>query len=92
MTERAGKLRIIPKDKSGTVVTVTGTPKPWERQDAGYLDVEVHPQYAKNGWIYLAYSEPVPNYTPPPPPPEGAAPPPPRDAAGEGRRRPAFRR
>ncbi len=76
VTERAGKLKIIPKDKSGTVATVTGTPKPWERQDAGYLDVEVHPQYAKNGWIYLSYSEPVPNYTPPPPPPEGAAPPP----------------
>ena len=38
------------------------------------FDVEVHPQYAKNGWIYLAYSEPVPNYTPPPPPAEAAAP------------------
>ena len=84
VTERAGKLRIIPKDKSGTVVTVTGTPKPWERQDAGYLDVEVHPQYAKNGWIYLAYSEPVPNYTPPPPPPEGAAPPAPEGRGGRG--------
>ena len=84
VTERAGKLRIIPKDKSGTVVTVTGTPKPWERQDAGYLDVEVHPQYAKNGWIYLAYSEPVPNYTPPPPPPEGAAPPPVEGRGGRG--------
>ena len=82
VTERAGKLRIIPKDKSGTIVTVTGTPKPWERQDAGFLDVEVHPQYAKNGWIYLAYSEPVPNYTPPAPPPEGAPPPPPAEGRG----------
>jgi aldose sugar dehydrogenase len=25
----------------------------------------VHPQYAKNGWIYLAYSETVPNYVAP---------------------------
>ena len=74
VTERAGKLRLISKDKSAPVVTVTGTPKVWERQDAGMFDVEVHPQYAKNGWIYLAYAEPVPNYTPPPPPPEGAAP------------------
>ena len=23
------------------------------------LDVEVHPQYARNGWIYLAYTEVV---------------------------------
>ena len=74
-------------------MTVTGTPKVWERQDAGLLDVEVHPQYAKNGWIYLAYSEPVPNYTPPPPPPEGAAPPAPRGTRrAEARRRPASRR
>ena len=34
-----------------------GTPKVWERQDAGMLDVAIHPQYAKNGWIYLAYTE-----------------------------------
>ena len=37
VTERAGKLRIIPKDKSGAVVTVTGTPKVWERQDGGHV-------------------------------------------------------
>ena len=90
VTERAGKLRIIPKDKSGAVVTVTGTPKVWERQDAGLFDVEVHPQYAKNGWIYLAYAEPVPNYTPPPPPAEGAAPAAP--APGRGGRGPQTAR
>ena len=32
---------------------VKGTPKVWEKQDGGLLDVEVHPQYARNGWIYL---------------------------------------
>jgi glucose/arabinose dehydrogenase len=86
VTERAGRLRIIPKDTSGTVVTVTGTPKVWERQDAGMFDVEVHPQYAKNGWIYLSYAEPIPNYTPPSPPAEGAAPAAP--APGRGGRGP----
>jgi glucose/arabinose dehydrogenase len=86
VTERAGKLRIISKDKAAPVVTVTGTPKVWERQDAGMFDVEVHPQYANNGWIYLSYAEPVPNYTPPPPSAETAAPPPP--AAGRGGRGP----
>jgi glucose/arabinose dehydrogenase len=73
VTERPGRLKIIPKDGKGQVVTVSGTPKVWERQDAGLLDVEVHPQYKKNGWIYLAYSEPLPNWTPPPAPPAAAA-------------------
>jgi aldose sugar dehydrogenase len=89
VTERPGRLKIIPKDKTGQVVTVSGTPKPWERQDAGYLDVEVHPQYAKNGWIYLSYSEPLPNYTPPPPPPAGAAPPAPAPG-GRGNQTPSI--
>ena len=78
VTERAGRSASSTKGKSGAVVTVTGTPKVWERQDGGLFDVEVHPQYAKNGWIYLSYAEPLPNYTrrrlrraarPPRPPP-----------------------
>ena len=71
VTERPGRIKIIPKAK-GPVESVTGLPKVWERQDAGMFDVEVHPQYAKNGWIYVSYAEPLPNYTPPPPPAENA--------------------
>jgi glucose/arabinose dehydrogenase len=65
ITERPGRLRIWAK---GALLPapVTGTPTVWERQDAGLFDVEVHPQYASNGWIYLAYSEPGPNNTAPP--------------------------
>jgi glucose/arabinose dehydrogenase len=29
------------------------------RQDAGYFDVSVHPDHARNGWIYLAYSDTI---------------------------------
>ena len=29
----------------------------WLVQDGGLLDVGVHPDFAKNGWIYLAFSE-----------------------------------
>jgi glucose/arabinose dehydrogenase len=65
ITERPGRLRIVEKDKL-LPEPVTGTPTVWERQDGGLFDVEVHPQYAKNGWIYLAYSEPGPNNTAPP--------------------------
>ena len=65
ITERPGRLRIVEKGKL-LPEAVKNTPKVWERQDGGLLDVEVHPQYAKNGWIYLAYSETQPGYTPPP--------------------------
>jgi glucose/arabinose dehydrogenase len=64
VTERPGRLRIIENGKL-LAEPVQGTPKVWERQDAGMLDVAVHPQYAKNGWIYLAYTEVVPGYVPP---------------------------
>jgi hypothetical protein len=64
ITERPGRLRIVEKGK--LLEPVTGTPTVWERQDGGLFDVEVHPQYARNGWIYLAYSEPGPNNTAPP--------------------------
>lgn len=80
VTERPGRLRIIDKGKL-LPDAVQGTPKVWERQDAGMLDVAVHPQYATNGWIYLAYSEVVPGYVAPPPAPA----PPPDAAAGGGR-------
>jgi glucose/arabinose dehydrogenase len=58
ITERPGRLRIY--DKGRLLPAVTGTPKVWERQDGGMFDVEVHPQYAKNGWIYLSYSVSLP--------------------------------
>ena len=79
VTERPGRLRIIEKGKL-LAEPVKGTPKVWERQDAGMLDVAIHPQYAKNGWIYLAYTEVVAGYVAPPPAP-------PRRSAGAGGRR-----
>lgn len=66
VTERPGRLRIIENGRLRPE-PVAGTPKVWERQDAGMLDVAVHPQYSSNGWIYLAYTEVVPGYVAPPP-------------------------
>jgi aldose sugar dehydrogenase len=80
ITERAGRLRILNK---GTLSEpVKGTPKVHEQQDGGMFDVEVHPQYAKNGWIYLAFSEVRPGFEAPPP---AAAPPAAQQAPGRGR-------
>jgi glucose/arabinose dehydrogenase len=60
VTERPGRLRIVDK---GKVSEVSGIPKVEQVQDGGLFDVEVHPQYARNGWIYLSYAEPGPNNT-----------------------------
>jgi glucose/arabinose dehydrogenase len=84
VTERPGRIKIIEKGKPP--VPVTGLPKVWEKQDGGMLDIEVHPQYSKTGWIYLSYSEIVPGYTPPPPPDPNAPPPPPPPAGQFGGR------
>jgi glucose/arabinose dehydrogenase len=62
-TVNGGTLRIV--DKGVLSAPVTGTPRVHVQQDAGMFDVEVHPQYARNGWIYLAYAELLPGYTPP---------------------------
>src|SRR5687768_17504545 len=65
-TVNGGTLRIVAK---GTVsAPVAGTPRVHVQQDAGMFDVEVHPRYAENGWIYLSYAELLPGYTSPPPP------------------------
>jgi glucose/arabinose dehydrogenase len=74
VTERPGRLRIVEKGKL-LPESVKGLPKVWEKQDGGMFDVEVHPQYARNGWIYLSYSETVPGYTAPPAAPAPATPP-----------------
>src|SRR5687767_13056922 len=82
ITERPGRLRIV---ENGKLLSepVKGTPKVWEKQDGGLLDVEVHPQYASNGWIYLSYSETLPGYVaPPPPPPADTTPPAPAGRGG----------
>lgn len=61
VTERPGRLRIVEKGK--LLPPVTGTPEVWTVQDGGLFDVEVHPNYSRNGWIYLSYAEPGPEKT-----------------------------
>lgn len=65
ITERPGRLRIFANGKLSE--PVKGTPTVHAVQDGGLLDVIAHPNYAQNGWIYLAYSERQPGYVAPPP-------------------------
>jgi len=61
ISERPGRLRIV--DKGQLLPPVTGIPEVWQVQDGGLFDVEVHPDYARTGWIYLSYSEAGPEKT-----------------------------
>jgi glucose/arabinose dehydrogenase len=71
-TVNGGTLRIV--DKGVLLPPVKGTPRVHVQQDAGMFDVEVHPLYARNGWIYLAYAELLPGYTAPSSPQPGRGP------------------
>lgn len=56
ISEREGRLLLVPVG-GGATVPVTGLPATQVRQDGGFLDVTVHPRFAANGWVYLAYTE-----------------------------------
>ncbi|MDD2381931.1 MAG: PQQ-dependent sugar dehydrogenase [Mariniphaga sp.] len=60
ITERPGRLRVV---KNGVMLPepVNNTPKVLNEGQGGLLDVAVDPDYAQNGWIYLAYSHVLEN-------------------------------
>lgn len=55
ITEKAGRVRVWKDGKLSE--PITGTPEVRNRGQGGLMDVTVHPDYASNGWIYLAYSD-----------------------------------
>jgi glucose/arabinose dehydrogenase len=55
VAERPGNLRLV---KDGVAqAPLTGLPAIWVRQDGGLMDIALHPDYAKTGWVYVAFSE-----------------------------------
>jgi aldose sugar dehydrogenase len=55
VSEKGGGLKIL--DRAGkTVAAVTGVPAVATVGQGGLLDVSVHPDFAKNGWVYLAHA------------------------------------
>ena len=55
ITERRGTLRVVENGKL-LPVPVAGLPKITEHGQGGLLDVVLHPDYAKTGWIYWSYN------------------------------------
>lgn len=59
VTERPGALRIVDSDGNLLPEPVAGTPQVIELGQGGMLDVAVSPDFARDGWIYLACAEPL---------------------------------
>lgn len=56
ITERSGDLRIVENGELREE-PISGTPEVVARGQGGLLDVELHPDYENNGWIYLSFSK-----------------------------------
>jgi glucose/arabinose dehydrogenase len=59
VTEKRGRLRVVERGVASQ--PIRGVPAVYSESQAGLLDVALHPEYEKNGWIYLSYSDPGPN-------------------------------
>lgn len=53
VTEKKGELIHF---KDGKKISVKNVPEVYNRGQGGLLDLELHPNYAKNGWIYISYA------------------------------------
>ena len=56
VTERAGRLRVVSRDFKLDPRPIEGAPRVAAVGQGGLFDVALHPKYAENGWIYLAYN------------------------------------
>ncbi|MFT3963527.1 PQQ-dependent sugar dehydrogenase [Propionivibrio sp.] len=56
VTERPGRLRLVSADGRLDPRPLAGVPKVAAVGQGGLLDVALHPQFARNGWIYLSYA------------------------------------
>ena len=73
VTERPGRLRIIRNGvldpnpvRGGALDPATGRPRVHAQGLQGLMDVVLHPRFAENKWVYIAYHKPVPNPDAPP--------------------------
>jgi glucose/arabinose dehydrogenase len=57
ITEREGKLRLFQNGKLNPN-PISGLPKVKAAGQGGLLDITLHPDYEKNGWIYISYAAP----------------------------------
>ena len=60
VSEREGRLRLLGADFKLHPRPVEGLPEIVARGQGGLFDVVLHPDHARNGWVYWAYNAPGP--------------------------------
>jgi len=55
VTDKSGSIRIV-RDGKLLEKAVEGVPKVFTRGQGGLFDLELHPDYEKNGWLYISYA------------------------------------
>lgn len=57
VTEKAGRLRVV---QGGQLQpgSIGGVPAVYANGQGGLLDIALHPDYARNGWLYFTYAAP----------------------------------
>lgn len=53
ITERGGQLIYF---KDGEKSNISNIPEIYVRGQGGFMDIELHPDYQENGWVYFSYS------------------------------------
>jgi aldose sugar dehydrogenase len=57
VTEKAGRLRFLDKEGKLDPTVIEGTPPVIEHGQGGLMEVALHPDFRKNGWVYLGLSD-----------------------------------
>ena len=55
ITDKVGVLYLVDQKQNKTVIK--NTPNVLAEGQGGLLDIELHPNYANNGWVYISYSK-----------------------------------
>lgn len=55
ITDRVGVLYMVDSKQNKTIIK--NSPKVLAEGQGGLLDIELHPKYAENGWVYMSYSK-----------------------------------
>jgi glucose/arabinose dehydrogenase len=57
VTEKSGQLRLITTDNKLDPKIIEGVPPVIEHGQGGLMEVAIHPDFTKNGWVYLGFSD-----------------------------------
>lgn len=60
VTEKSGEIRVV-KDGELQEAKIKDVPPVYYEGQGGLLDIQPHPDYKNNGWLYITYAKPVAN-------------------------------